>query len=315
MIKKCVVIACLSALGTHACAVGFIVGAKRVGGIINLSRMNLDGSGEIPLTAFGTNAYGPSISPDGSKIAFHSWHTGRAQIFVMDSDGSNMHQLTFDAEDNLFPSWSPDGSQLLFQRGTDTVMDLFLMNADGSNQVNITNTPNTPEGTADWSRANGRIAFTRGVNGTGDVWTMESDGSGLTQLTTGGWDEWAPRWSQDGTQIAFHALDGGSDWRGWMMGADGSNQHVFTQLLGSHAYPDYWDSGRILVHGVAAGANPDGLFWLSPDGNDLQLIHEGLYVGATAWTSAPVPEPCSMILGALALTMAARRSRSRNRRA
>lgn len=312
MNSRVLVITLLAALSPVVNADGFIVGSKRVGGVSNLYRMNLDGSNETALTSFGTDAYGPSISPDGSTIAFHSWHTGSAQIFLMNSDGSNLRQLTFDAQDNLFPSWSPTGGQLVFQRGTDVVMDLFVMNADGSNQVNITNTPNTPETSADWSRANGRIAFTRGVNGTGDVWSMSGDGSDQVQLTSGVWDEWAPRWSPDGQNIAFHALAGGSTWRGWTMGSGGSNPHVFTQLLGSHAYPDYWDTNRILVHGVASATNPDGLFWLSPDGSNLQLIHEGAYIGGTAWVAAPVPEPTTSILAGLAIFGAAwRRTRTR----
>ena len=290
-------------------ATGFIVAAKREGGIINLHRMNLDGSGETALTSFGTDAYGPSISPDGSKIAFNSSHTGSSQLFVMNSDGSGMQQVTTGSMDSLFPSWSPDGAHLLFQRGIGADLDLFTMDAAGTNVVNITNTPGTLEANADWSRSTGQIAFTRGHNGSGDVWKMAGDGSGQVQLTSGGWDEWAPKWAPDGSQLAFHALAGGSNWKGWTMGADGSNQHVFTQLLGAHAYPAYWATDRVLLNATTSGINPEGLFWLNPDGTNRQLIHEGLYVGATA---SPVPEPMTLVtLGSLVLAAGIRRTRSR----
>ena len=45
---------------------------------------------------------------------------------------------------------------------------------------------------------NGKIAFSR----SNTIWTVDPDGSDRTQITTGGKDS-APRWSPDGTQIAF----------------------------------------------------------------------------------------------------------------
>ena len=59
-----------------------------------------------------------------------------------------------------------------------------------------------------------------------DIYTINSDGSGLTNLTKGTvGDALNPRWSPDGTQIAFVAGNN-APYEGWVMQRDGSGAHV-----------------------------------------------------------------------------------------
>jgi len=79
--------------------------------------------------------------------------------------------------------------------------------------------------------ANGKIAFKSGLDA---IWTVNPDGGALTQLTPGyspgsacaAGDE-EPRWSPDGTKIAFTRTKGGSQ-DIWVMNADGTNQTRLT---------------------------------------------------------------------------------------
>lgn len=57
--------------------------------------MNPDGSGQRKLTETNGNSNGPSWSPDGSKIAYHSNQQGGTDIYVMNSDGSDVTRLTY----------------------------------------------------------------------------------------------------------------------------------------------------------------------------------------------------------------------------
>jgi len=59
--------------------------------------MEIGGGGSAPVrVATSTMAdHGPTISPDGAKIAFSSGRTGIEQIWVAGSDGSNPGNLPF----------------------------------------------------------------------------------------------------------------------------------------------------------------------------------------------------------------------------
>ena len=99
------------------------------------------------------------------------------------------------------------------------------MNADGTEQRQLTDDPAgdydpvfSPDGT--------RIAFSSERAGNFDVWVMNADGSDPVNLTNHPAADEYPSWRAEGAGIAFS-----SDRVGrliWIMGADGSDQTLFT---------------------------------------------------------------------------------------
>jgi hypothetical protein len=73
---------------------------------------------DLPLEA----AWGPSWSPDDSKIVFSGTKGGLTDLYIVDADGKNLQQLTNDQYGDLQPSWSPDGTKIAFatDRGPQT---------------------------------------------------------------------------------------------------------------------------------------------------------------------------------------------------
>jgi TolB protein len=56
--------------------------------------LNVKDSSITRLTNDPANGMYPSWSPDGTRIAFMSWRTGKVEIHVMDADGGNQKKLS-----------------------------------------------------------------------------------------------------------------------------------------------------------------------------------------------------------------------------
>jgi Tol biopolymer transport system component len=89
------------------------------------------------LTTDPDNGMHPSWSPDGKRIAFMSWRTGRTELFTMNADGSDQKKLlTLDKGDAIDPRWSPDGARIVFVHMPDGMNGkgaiICTVNADGT---------------------------------------------------------------------------------------------------------------------------------------------------------------------------------------
>jgi Tol biopolymer transport system component len=116
--------------------------------VSDLFIMNSDGSNVAPLITETANAFGPDVSPDGTRLAFYSEGNdpGSGSVSVANIDGSNVTDLIRGAR----PAWSPDGSQIVFDQ-LDLASDgmfystLYTINSDGSSASELVGGRN-----ADW---------------------------------------------------------------------------------------------------------------------------------------------------------------------
>ena len=147
-----------------------------------------------PSVPLGAN-FGPSLSPDGKKMAFlHSARDdGRYDIWVGDVDANNAEQVT-NTRNVSDVVWSPKGDWLAYVKDwSDETLEgqISLVRPDGDG-----NKPLVGGDTPEWAPDGKHLVYVHNRN----IWTVGSDGKDATRIIPNGH---SPAWSRDGEQIAF----------------------------------------------------------------------------------------------------------------
>jgi WD40-like Beta Propeller Repeat len=109
----------------------------------------------------------------------------------------------------------------------------------------------------------GLIAFVREGLGSG-VYTMTPTGSDLTRLTDG--HDYRPRWSPDGTKIAFQRFEANARSHIYVMDADGGNLERVSTRPGFQ--PAWAPDGTRIVFGSGRGSREE-IYVMNADGSNL----------------------------------------------
>jgi TolB protein len=192
---------------------------KRPGQILN---MNLDGSDAQEFTGLDEGLpYGMSLSPDGTRVAFHLAGPHGYQIWTSDARGRDRVLVAADPEMLFFgPTWSPDGRWLAYQGcrfrtdpGHDWA-DICVGRPEGKDHRQLTqggamwfgatygNPANRGGGSnvPAWTR-DGRILFPRRIPGSRVAWEFQAGRPDTDHFNR----DFKPSEARGGTQIC--ALD------------------------------------------------------------------------------------------------------------
>ena len=190
----------------------------------------------------------PSVSPDGSRIAFVSNRTGAVDLFVISDNGTGELQLTNTPEQESLAGWSRNGKQVLFSTFSQDSSRLIAIDRDGKNQRTIATVPGrSPRLSPDGKR----VLFMAGTWTAPRLMTSALDGSDAKQLTDGSSIAWNSQWSPDGKFVAFTGREAPkSELAIFVMKADGSEQRLVTKIAteeGGAQWPVWPSNGRQLA--------------------------------------------------------------------
>lgn len=244
--------------------------------------MNLDGSGAREFTRLGEGLpYGLSLSPDGTRVAYHLASPQGYQIWTCRPDGSGRTRVAAHRDHLYFgPAWSPDGQWLAFQDcrfredpGHDW-SDVCVARPDGSGFRQRTEgqlmwfgatygVPGNRGGgsnSVDWTR-DGSILFPRRQPGTRVPWEYQAQRPDTDHFNR----DYKPDQARGGVEICrLDPRTGGMT----TLTRSGSLNWDFRAT----AAPD---GSRIAFCRVTTGGVP-GLHVMDPDGGNVRLLTRGV---------------------------------------
>jgi len=212
---------------------------------IELWALNLETRQSRQLTNGGAVNLEPRFSPDGKRLAFvsTSYH-GRFHIFIgsfHNGELSNVQRITeetrtalprfyyseFDHE--ISPAWSPDSTELLFISNHGHVYGtggFWRMKAEpGAEAREIHYEETAWKARPEFSPDGKRIVYASYLGRQWhQLWVMPSQGGDAFPISYGEFDNVNPRWSPDGTKIAFISNRTGNTSL-WIQEIPGGAQH------------------------------------------------------------------------------------------
>ncbi len=191
----------------------------------------LDGS-RIPFPIFNSYAGNPSISPDGTEMAFAlTTPRGDTDIFISKLDGSDRRDISNNPAVESSPTWAPNGRQIAFvsDRHQTGNGQIYICDIDGSNVRGIIKEGGDADSPA-WSPDGKWIAFhwKPRLSTAYDIFLADVSSGRITQLTSSGGSNEYPSWAPDGRHMAFQSNRTGT-YQLYIMLLDGSELRMITK--------------------------------------------------------------------------------------
>ncbi|MFH1844007.1 MAG: winged helix-turn-helix domain-containing protein, partial [bacterium] len=128
----------------------------------------------------------PTVSHDGSRIAFISNRTGKSELWLADIDGTNPRQLT-DLCSSVVrdPAWSPDDRRIAFIATLDGHIKICVLEL-ATTDFQILSPTDHHEYSPSWSADGDWIYFVSRQSGNPQVWKRPLTGGEAVQITRNG---------------------------------------------------------------------------------------------------------------------------------
>ena len=131
-----------------------------------------DGANEKILLSSPEPIISPSWSPDGKKVAYVSFETGMAKVFIQEiASGKREAVLSKDTQISS-PSWSPDGKYLSLTLYQDGNAEIYILRLRDRTLTRMTN-QFAIDTESSWSPKGNKILFTSGRSGSPQIYELD----------------------------------------------------------------------------------------------------------------------------------------------
>ena len=131
-----------------------------------------DGENEQILLESDEPIISPAWSPDSRKVAYVSFETGMAKVFIQNI-ATGYRELALENDSQISsPSWSPDGKFLSLTLYQDGNAEIYILNLSNKNLTRLTNHYSI-DTESSWSPRGSKIIFTSGRSGSPQLYELD----------------------------------------------------------------------------------------------------------------------------------------------
>ena len=222
----------------------------------DLWTMPAQGGAPVAVTNDRFVDWSPIWSPDGRYLFFSSDRGGSMNLWRVPVDEAtglakgDPEPVTTPSSNSALITMSADGKRLAYVEQSSTQNLMRVAFPPGSR-------PDPPTPVTQGSRffaepqvsSDGQWLATYSLDNSNNLYVVRTDGTEFRQITDDGFKNIAPRWSPDGSQIAFYSNRSGP-FQVWLIHPDGSSlrQVTYGTATETYYYPLWSPDGRHLVY-------------------------------------------------------------------
>lgn len=228
----------------------------------------------VPLTTFQGHETDPTLSPDGSQVAF-AWNGENQQnfdIYAQVIGSANPLRLTTDPAPDVGPAWSPDGRQIAFVRFSTAGSAVYVIPPPGGPERKVTEFLSLDSSIAwgvdsKWLVVAGTESVDRPVS-LYKVFVDSGEKQRLTSTSPSSRGDRNPAISPDGQTIAFTRWTSVNNHDILLLSLDGREPRQLSSV-GASIYRLAWTAeGREIVFSRTASYRGARSLWRCAPGND-----------------------------------------------